>query len=609
MDSGNSKYVELAVNTFTNRAVVIPVEKMGEYVGRAQQSAHVSSGSTGELYRSYYTYDAEILEHMKIRKTVRGYRGPYFLDRILFDIDKGANSDQGVLDQAKAFFEMLENDFCDGAAIQIWYSGRGYHLVIPDIFGFTPGNSLPHTVAATMKKHFPSADEVWDGPRLIRVGQTINTKTHLFKVPLSVFEFFNMTATEIMGLAKTPRPTNFEKHDEQQKHTELIVLPAEIMGGLSTTADIRSKSTATDNPTSIVTCMQKLYNTPSEPGSRHTSLLRLASAFRRQGVPQGGIVGLLQGWAPSLEPYEIKRVVDDVFNKGLRYGCQDTIMKAHCDPKCIFFKNKNYAIEVMDVKQMEKKLANFVRTDFKNTSFNLGDIYQLPAPFHFYPGEYITVIGDTGVGKTAWMQDIVTKLENMSTLYLSLEVHELLLYRRFVQIKYGMTKEEVMQYYTKHDNHLSDRLDHIQVITTAPNLESIKSLIAATEPKIVVIDVVDGISMPFARDENSKIGAIAVELKAIAQQLNTIIFGIHHISKGAASAVSVGAELGVHSGKGSSSIEQKSDKVLAIEGNRDEARRILHSPKARDESPLRVALEFNKQTFRWTQLHENTIST
>jgi hypothetical protein len=60
--------------------------------------------------------------------------------------------------------------------------------------------------------------------------------------------------------------------------------------------------------------------------------------------------------------------------------------------------------------------------------------------------------------------------------------------------------------------------------------------------------------------------------------------------------------LDVHSGKGSSSIAQKADKVISIEGKRNAINRTIISQKNRDDSRFRISCDFDFSTFRFKQV-------
>ena len=47
-----------------------------------------------------------------------------------------------------------------------------------------------------------------------------------------------------------------------------------------------------------------------------------------------------------------------------------------------------------------------VRRDHTKQSINLANIYRLEKDYWMYPGEMIIIYGDTGMGKTAWVQNL-----------------------------------------------------------------------------------------------------------------------------------------------------------------------------------------------------------
>ena len=220
-----------------------------------------------------------------------------------------------------------------------------------------------------------------------------------------------------------------------------------------------------------------------------------------------------------------------------------------------------------------------------------------------YPKEFVSIIGDTGLGKTAFSQNIAV-VGKLPTLFLELEVGADLLYRRFIQIKYNMTKEEVEQQYRDGFNSLYKGIDHIQFMSTAPYLDTIERLTADLQPKLIIVDTVEDIQVK-ASNPLERLDHIGRGLKQIANNQNVIIIGIHHISKSAAQD-SEGRRraLTVHSGKGASTIEQKADKVISVEGVREEDYRMIRSLKSRDEEPFKKFLTFNKETFRFIEKEE-----
>jgi hypothetical protein len=251
---------------------------------------------------------------------------------------------------------------------------------------------------------------------------------------------------------------------------------------------------------------------------------------------------------------------------------------------------------------MERGFSAFLRTDFSSTSFDLNEIYATTS-YRFYPGEFVVIIGDTKLGKTAFVQNVCVRLPRFKVLYFSLEVNERLMFRRFIQDAHGMSKQDVFKHYQSGKQGLGDAISHIAVVEKPPTFMEMKQAILAHKPQLVVVDTIDGIAITGVSDANSKSDMIGRTLKELATELDVILVGIHHISKAASRDQDGNAKkLNVHSGKGSSSIEQKADKIIGIEGNEGSQYRRIFSLASRDETHFNLTMTFNWETFTFNQL-------
>jgi len=539
---------------------------------------------------------------MELYKTVRGYSGKMWLDNIVIDIDKGNDTNEGVLYRSQMFVQKLEEDWkLDRNEIQIYFSGRGYHISFPDIFQFEPSPDLPDEVKATLTKYFPEMDSMpLMKTGLIRVPFSYNSKTKLYKTPLSAMEFFSWTPEQIFEVAS--------KFAYRKVERDIISSIPDYSNLKVVKKSRRKKEEERDETTRIITCAQTMFDqgAAAQEGERHKILIRLVATWRMRGDSFKSAMALARAWNEgSLPDYELEKQVKYIWDKGYSPGCDDAVRVKFCDPKCIYYKQKNLVTQVMDSKTMEESYKNFIKTDFANTSFDLNELYNMKSSYRIYPGEVIYFIGETGIGKTALVQNICVRLRRMKILYLSLEVNEKLLFRRFIQIAEGMTKEQVFAHYSGNGESLTEKIDHIQVMTASPEIEAIEQLIKRYHPQITVIDTTDGISVnkAFTRG-NTDIEKIGIGLKEMANRTNTIIIGIHHIAKSAAvNDKGESKELTVHSGKGSSAIEQKSDRMIAIEGSLQTNVRLVRSLKTRDDESFAIQLQFNANTtFRMEQL-------
>lgn len=580
-------YVELANGAVQNRGVVVKTTLLPDLAWNAK----------GEMYNSYYQFDAELIEHFKIRKTIRGYRGKYYLINPIVDLDKGTDSDEFILERVKRFLERLDNDFDINPILnRVYFSGRGYHIVLPNIFNFKACNELPTIVKNVMEKYFPEGDTIYDGARLIRTPQTLNAKSNMYKIPLQSEDIFNLTWQEIHKRAGQ-RVTKYDLPDITEytipNHSKLIEIE-------NTKVVVHSEVEETTN---IVTCIQKMYNEGPIESTRHHKLLRMATSWRRAGIPKEGIISMISSWATNLEPYEIRRTVNDVFDKGYHpFKCSDNLMTKYCDSKCIFYKNKNYTTEVINSIDAEKAYIKYINSNLEQRAFDFNEIFKC-ASYKCYPGEAIVLIGDTKLGKSTIMQNIAVKLTGRKILFLPLENMQHLAYRRFIQIAHKMSKEEVDEHYRIEKNGLSQAISHIHMVVLPPTIQDLRKLVIEHKPDILIIDTLDGIDIPNVYDDTIKTSMLGPELKQIAQQLDLIVFAVAHISKSAAVDINGKAKpMNIHSAKGSTAVPQKFDKILAWEGDRKGVQRYLTSLGARDEEDIRLTFNFNYVTFQMEQL-------
>lgn len=596
------QYVEIALGHARHQGVVIPLSQLKERMIHAQKNKL-------ELYRSIFSYSEQAKDHIQSRKSMSGFIGEMQIDQLILDIDRGKNTDDMTLHRARLFVERLMDEWKLEDEIKPWFSGTGYHVMLPDIFGFRQMKDLDFTVKSTLDKHFPEADtSFYHKAGIIRVGYTINDKSHLYKIPLSVEELRSLKPKEIQGLAAKPR-----NEFRVKKETPLVFYPHLIITEKKT---IERIDAIVSTPTKIVTCAQNIFNAGEEEGSRNIKIMRMTSAWRRAGVPVKAIVEAMKAYAPSMNPYDIERQVIRTYEKGYPYGCNDDVLKKFCSSTCIHYARKDYSPDIITNRDMERQFVKFARTDFTERAINLRDVWTLDEDFWLYPGYYVNLIGDTGLNKTALYQNLAVALRQYAPLlYMSTEFGNILLYRRFTQISHNMTKSEVHNYYQHNENHLSDAFNHIHYTKVTPNLNEISNMISRFMPKVVMIDTIDDI--PVMQNGQymqglQKEDAIAIGLKQMAEKHECIIMGVHHIRKDGVESTNrdgdtIRKTLTLNASRGSGAFSQKADVVLGIEGNRSDNFRKVNVLKGRDDSPFRVAFRCDMNTFRFNQILPESI--
>jgi len=590
MDIKNGGLIEVAVGDVSNRGNVIPLDSIKSLIKPKT-----------EIYRSMFVLDETAKECFETNGTIKEYKGLYSIDKITFDIDKGQKTEHQISDLMKYFIETLTDMHVEKSCIQPWFSGRGFHVDVPNLYGLSPSRDTPQILSRTIKKMFNGlTDNIYDRGRLIRLGYSYNKKSGLYKTPLTVDEIFNYNYEKIKEIS-----SNFLREDYRPEPLPQsdYIWADELVETEKKAQVVVMKETKKVKLNSHVTCVQKMHLRGEIKGRRHQTLLRMISAWRRMGIPQDGAFALSESWTTSLPKEETNRMVKDVYKWNHNgYGCSDVIMEKFCDTSCKFYNHKDYGLKIMSPSDLTKVLKESLRREREGSSFDLKDLYNLPTSYTIHVGELVTMIGDTKIGKTAFIQNICVKLRQMKVLFLSLEVHASLIHRRNMQIALGKTKSEInaiIEHGT--DDEIQDAEDsvgNIHVTTTSPEIKSLKHIIAEHQPQIVVIDTIDAIRVNYMNDAFARDQAVVNALKDIAQNLNVIIIAISHISK---SASSVG-RLDRHSAKGNSAIEQKSDKLMGIsQYDVNSKARVIESIVARDENNFKLRCWFNHETFRFVE--------
>jgi len=580
----DTRYIELAVGSVANR---------NDFVELDDKILTKFITTNDELYRGMFSLQN------KPDNGIKSYNGNYMLEELILDIDKGKNPGDKTLMECIEICKMLIEKGVNKTTIHPWFSGTGFHIHLPNVYGFKPSHDLPQRVKYTIDKEFGTlVDNIYDRARLIRVPYSLNAKSNLYKIPLVLDELLNQKYTYDNIASKAQLQPAIMSWMVLNNH-KLESYPLKEIKRV----EHKPKPVAVSNSkyNSNVTCVQKMWNN-EKSGRRHIVLLRMISAWKRMGLTKEAAENLAMLNVPSLSQEEVSRLSNDIYSWSHNgYGCSDVVMAEFCDVNCRYYVNKDFSVPVKSPFEIADTFKQFLDTDFSSSSFNLRDLYDLNHDYKFYPGELAVLIGDTKLGKTAWIQNIVANLKTMPCLYMSLEVEDKLIFRRFLQIANNMTKDAVHDVFMggnkEEINKLVKQMQHINIITTPPEVSTIKTIIGEHQPKIVVIDTLDGISVKFNNDPFTKMESIINGLKQIAIEQNVIILGVSHISKG---ALAESNNLTVHSAKGNSVIEQKADKIIGIMGDRDMGRkRIIRSLASRDEAGFHMVFDFEFTTFQF----------
>lgn len=564
------KYIEIACGGPQYRGSLIDKKDINHYIKQA-------INQKAPLYRSMYLYNDEAVAYIKENGSLKDFSGSRGIDTIILDIDKGQNTDELTLHKTQSIAHNLVDSLeLDTSSFRTYFSGTGYHIAIPNAaFRFVPGETLPWQVKSTMRNLFPEVDHmIYMRTGLYRVAHTINQKTSRYKIPLTYNELMKLKPSDIAAKALKPRI--------EFPYTELVA-DSELEDYVITTVPrIRDIANKVLEPKKIVTCVQTLYNRGAQEGSRHTTLLRIASHFRRSGVSSKAAKAAMLEWnGNSLNDEEILRQTEYAYNRGYKYGCNDVMLKSVCNPKCIHYKRKDYLIDILTPDQMQENLRTRLTTDFTGKSYNFARALGYPIyDCTFYPGELITIFGPTGSSKTTLAHNIalgynhkdnnIDESQQLSTLYLSLELSDWYMHRRSLQIINDVDKVEASSNYENLYKRSADQLAHLSVQTVSPTIEQIRERILELQPSLVVVDYIDLVETP-KYSEYDQIKFISHSLSSMAVQQDIIIIQVSQVSRD----YSRNEVLDLYAGKGSGAIENASRKVIGLNGQANSTKKTV----------------------------------
>ena len=548
------------------------------------------TGMAQDTFMSLWDYDNHVIDYVKEKGTLSSYDGVLYMpDEFLLDVD-GENPERAR--QKTIGLTILLDDLC--IPYQIYFSGTGFHVGIPgSAFRWKPSPDLHLKVKDELQARgiYEYADvSVSDKTRIIRLVNTLNSKSKLYKIPLDHSELHKSIA-EIQNIAKSVRHT--------YKWTTLECEPVFDV--------LKRKSVASDKTFETVTlgrnpdpvwypCIQKMLAGTGQ-GSRHQIALRIAGFFRWR-YPEHVVRLVMEDWRQRVDvassPFvkaEMDKIVTDCYEghngNGYNYGCTDVHMDNHCQSTCRLYKAKK-SQHMMDAKSMEKELVEFLTRD--HNPVNVGKLYG--EDFPIYPGEVVILQAPPKSMKTMLLQSWVQKLKR-PTYFIEMEMSPRQMWMRFVMMEKNWDEDELRSHYAQYASEISDNFDWLTIDYNSCYAHELNKRIMMLpyKPEIVVVDHM-GLFRSQKSDNNMKVEEVSQALMEVAIQNNVIVFAVSEITK---QAFHEGMD--ITSAKGSFRIGYNANKVLSLTPYKDD-NNLIKSLKVvctanREKESLNLELNVN----------------
>ena len=349
-------------------------------------------------------------------------------------------------------------------------------------------------------------------------------------------------------------------------------------------------------------------------GERNNALMRLAVYFKTR-FNLSSLTALLNTWNIDnnigLSDSEINRTIESAMNE-YDFGCNDGLLTKYCSKECSFHLKKTDALSqiktITDIETCYRDYINHIDELKIDISKWLPSFSR--ASRGITAGEVIITIAGSGVGKTAFLQNMMWHL-SLPTVFFSYELPEVLTYERFYQIVNSCSGQVVESDYKENiektneiKNKFKDTFFNFDSTTKIEDIPNIVSLIEdknRIKIKLVAIDYL-GLVKGGAGSRYERVSYIAESLKSIAKRTNAVVVCLAQVSRQQGALGN--EELTITSGKDSGSIENTGDLVLGMQrpykgmDDKDNIIRIhiLKNRKGRDGTY--IDCHFNKENLR-----------
>lgn len=269
-------------------------------------------------------------------------------ERVWVDFDHEASGGGQALIEVKDFLTWLQIK-----DVVIFFSGhKGFHIGIPLEYFDIPLNSYSSRVMSqiyhTLKRKWPTIDtSISDATRKFRLPGSMHPKTQLFKRQLTYDEAFSLTIEEIREMAKkSPGIIDLTRPDIDR-------LPLPILNNYLLDIDLTEKPTGPVHQSGDdlkhlpfqsfpkKKCIDRLFNSHAEEGTRHQIALILIHDLRQTKTPRAIADKKMDAWAkivnyPSDRLGEIKQMLDKAYSNAevYHFGCEHQIKAQNCSARC-----------------------------------------------------------------------------------------------------------------------------------------------------------------------------------------------------------------------------------------------------------------------------------
>lgn len=281
-----------------------------------------------DVYSSIYSYQPNInIDESNLK-------APLYLD---FDDNDITNNFKEIRREVYQTISFFQREFgIPNNLIKIYFSGhKGFHLLIPfEIFGITEEVNLNYKYKKlvnliTKEYNLIRLDnKIYDKKRLFRIPYSINSKSGLKKIQITLDYLMNHNFNDLINLSK------FGGMDIPDNELYPIEKANRYFNYLFTPVKTKQlnkhnfKHDNIDNPFELFPCISTILDTSAVKGKRNNTAIVLCSCLFQYGFKNEEVTDIVFEWNknnnPPLDERELLNTIDSakiMHSQNRSYGC------------------------------------------------------------------------------------------------------------------------------------------------------------------------------------------------------------------------------------------------------------------------------------------------
>jgi hypothetical protein len=505
-----------------------------------------------EAYQSIFAYTEEQKKKVESTGSIAGITD-VLTDTLVWDFDSKDNIEAAKKDTIELCTRLIDGYGIEPDNIICAFSGnKGFHASIKLNKKINPEQFKKATglIAQGLNTYDPS---VSDPARIVRIDNSLNPKSGLYKIPLHIAEIDEMTVDQIKALAKTKVNNNFDVTANKLPETLFTVeKKKEASSIISPALDFSKK------PKGWQDYVYAILEGHYESGERHNALMVLAAKCRSMGFDKEATYYLCkkslkaQAGRTGSSEFDKEELWKDIIHgsiysdrwEGGSYSPKNNPWLAKfCEKHKIRWNNLTDA-NITSVSTAFDSFENYA-TNIDNLTIKTG-IPELDDNLRLTVGMSSGLVASPGVGKTSLSLQILNNMSNQnnSSVFFSYDMYAPIVYQKLVQKHFNITPE-VMFHKFKHEKNFRDIVkekisqEYKNVnfcFKTGQNVPDIIDTIKEAEDttgqkvKFMVMDYNELVITDYS-DPTQSSAHVAQKMREIAQSMDICVFSLFQPNK------------------------------------------------------------------------------